>query len=72
MICECELWQENYPQLQAITMSAHIHGVKYSGVLFSFCPWCGRNLTPRAADAPPEKPLRGMVWQIDEKLPTGV
>ena len=29
-------------------------------------------LTPRAADAPPEPPLRGMVWQSDEELQTGV
>lgn len=29
-------------------------------------------LTMRAADAPPEPPLRGMVWQSDEELPTGV
>ena len=50
-----------------------------SGVVVVVAFWLGHyfvlaetHLTSRAADAPPEKPLRGMVWQSDEELPTGV
>jgi hypothetical protein len=49
--CNCEGWKKGMSQIVGAQQLAAIHGENYTGAQFSFCPWCGRNLTPRAADS---------------------
>ena len=44
MDCTCKGWKENLPKIDNIIVSAHIHGVKYNGKKFVYCPWCGKKL----------------------------
>lgn len=42
--CNCQEWENNYPQLSAVLLLAKIHALGYSGLPFVFCPWCGKKL----------------------------
>lgn len=48
--CTCEDWKNSEPQLSGFTSLAWTHSMKYTGVQWRFCPWCGRNLTMRVLD----------------------
>jgi hypothetical protein len=52
MWCGCKRWKHVIKQLGDAQQIAAKHGWKYQGVnhRFNFCPFCGRNLTPRALD----------------------
>lgn len=50
MKCNCEMWKDNYPMLENITMISSIHGVKWTGEFFKFCPWCGKAGVPSPHD----------------------
>lgn len=44
VICQCEDWEESMPQINGAQTLADIHGIKYTGAIFKFCPWCGEEL----------------------------
>lgn len=46
---ECEGWEKSYRQLNDAIIFCHFHsaGPKYTGVKFKYCPWCGKEITPR-------------------------
>jgi len=46
MKCNCDLWLENIPKINGAVTFQYMHGIKYDGVVFNFCPWCGRILAP--------------------------
>ena len=42
--CGCKLWRENFHKVESLMMYAWIHGMKYTGVQYKFCPWCSGKL----------------------------
>ena len=42
--CDCEGWQKSMNLIEAAQLLAHIHGHKYDGDKFTFCPWCGKKI----------------------------
>jgi len=42
--CTCKDWEENYPSIEGIFLSAWTHGIFYEGKEFECCPWCGKEL----------------------------
>ena len=56
MKCNCDGWVENIPFVDGLFDMAAIHGMKYEGKIFVYCPWCSHLLIPegttiRKADA---------------------
>lgn len=43
-LCSCAEWVQNYRQLENMIMLGFVHGIKYTGTFFKFCPWCGEKL----------------------------
>jgi len=42
--CICEEWRKTIEEMTGIFMNAFLHGVKFHGPYFRFCPWCGKEL----------------------------
>ena len=42
--CKCETFQKNIKYLDAVFVSASIHGAGYKGEPLKFCPWCGKEM----------------------------
>ena len=42
--CYCEGWLKSMESMDAVFISANIHGVEYKGREFYFCPWCSQPL----------------------------
>ena len=49
-IFRCPGWERNQPKIDGIFSSAYIHGVKYDGDFFKFCPWCGKEIMWRDSE----------------------
>lgn len=47
MVCDCEVFEDSMDQIGEAQMLAWQHGCKYTGAVFVFCPWCGKELTRR-------------------------
>ena len=47
--CTCKDWKPGIDEINcALTMSAvHSWGHSYRGMVFRFCPWCGKRLKVR-------------------------
>jgi hypothetical protein len=43
-ICICNDWKENSPKLEDVFVWSNVHGLKYTGKFFVYCPWCGEKL----------------------------
>lgn len=44
MTCDCKDWAIGMRQIIDAQVLVEIHGVKYTGKPFNFCPWCGKSL----------------------------
>jgi hypothetical protein len=44
MECTCKDWKESLPQINGAITLADLHGMKYTGKVFVFCPWCRKKL----------------------------
>jgi hypothetical protein len=44
VMCECNKWKKGKKELDHIVTLAWIHGFKYCGGEFIYCPWCGKKL----------------------------
>lgn len=42
--CDCEDWNKSEPQILAAQTLAWTHRMEYSGAVFKYCPWCGKEL----------------------------
>jgi hypothetical protein len=42
--CDCLDWKDSQPKISGVFTSAHIHGVKYTGSYFVYCPFCSKRL----------------------------
>ena len=42
--CTCENYVESMPQIESAQILAYTHGIKYTGDIFVYCPWCGVKL----------------------------
>lgn len=42
--CECDDWKQSFPQISGAQSLAWVHGSRYTGAVFRFCPWCGKVL----------------------------
>jgi len=42
--CTCKDWEENWDSIKDIFIYSHIHGYKYDGKEFEYCPWCSKEL----------------------------
>lgn len=42
--CQCEGWQKSSHQIDSAQLLAGVHGQRYTGDQFIFCPWCGSKL----------------------------
>jgi len=42
--CSCEDWESGIQQIDGAITLATIHGQKYTGDVFQFCPWCGKKI----------------------------
>ena len=42
--CDCEDWQTGMSQIASAQTLAWTHGQRYTGVVFRYCPWCGKKL----------------------------
>ncbi len=43
--CECDDWAVNIEVLNMGVIMNHIHGGNgYTGKIFKYCPWCGKEL----------------------------
>lgn len=40
--CDCVEYQEGMPQIIGAQCLANNHGMKYTGRIFLYCPWCGK------------------------------
>lgn len=40
----CKEWKEGMTSITAAQLLAHNHGMKYTGKIFKYCPWCGKPL----------------------------
>lgn len=40
--CECDGWQKGMDQVIGAQCLADNHGIKYTGGIFAYCPWCGK------------------------------
>ena len=65
MQCTCENWKKSIHQLDAAAIMIHIHGLKYTGATFEFCPWCGLRLVDDNSCE-----IKGHDWQIFPTEPT--
>lgn len=45
-VCNCPSWKKNIERIDGIFVFAWIHGIKYEGETFEYCPWCGKQLVP--------------------------
>ena len=50
MYCDCEDWKASWPQIEGAQVLSYIHGGRYSGKAFRFCPWCSQEL--KSTDEP--------------------
>jgi len=41
--CNCEDWKYA-KKIDSIIMYANVHGIKYDGKQFIYCPWCNKKL----------------------------
>lgn len=49
--CNCEEWQNSAHQIFSAQINyTLITGVKYTGSVYKYCPFCGRLLTSRTAE----------------------
>jgi hypothetical protein len=44
MLCNCGDWKIGMEQIEGAQMFAATRGIKYTGPIFAFCPWCGEPL----------------------------
>lgn len=42
--CDCEKWENSWPEIESAQTLAWSHGTNYTGDIFEFCPWCGEEL----------------------------
>jgi len=43
--CTCQKWKQHIPRLESLVMIGFVHGMTVEhGVVFKFCPWCGKKL----------------------------
>lgn len=40
--CTCEGWKTSMPQIESAQILANARGIEYTGLVFNFCPWCGK------------------------------
>lgn len=45
--CDCPDWAELNKAISSLVTLAFIHGMKYNGPFFRYCPMCGKPLPPR-------------------------
>ena len=45
--CICKGWKTGMGQISSAQVLAFNHGMKYTGKIFSYCPWCGKKLTSK-------------------------
>ena len=48
--CDCKKWKENIVFVNSCVMNSTIHNNPYTGEMFGFCPWCGKELVNRKDD----------------------
>ena len=46
--CGCEGWERHFQTLNMMIVSAERHGWRYHGGNFRYCPWCAKELEPKA------------------------
>jgi hypothetical protein len=46
MRCNCQAWQESYPQIDKALNLAKAYQYEYTGLIWKFCPFCGKILEP--------------------------
>lgn len=44
MNCSCEEWEVNLNMINSCLAMSQIHGHRYKGLQFKYCPWCGKQL----------------------------
>ena len=42
--CTCNDWIRGTEEIDGQMDFCHAHGIKYTGPLFRYCPWCGKRL----------------------------
>lgn len=42
--CTCREWKQSWPQIHCAQVLASIHGDEYTGTIFKYCPWCGKEM----------------------------
>ena len=40
----CEDWRQGIEELSGMATMLYVHGGRYQGKQFRFCPWCGKPL----------------------------
>lgn len=40
--CTCKAWEKSMPQIEGAQMLELVHGGRYTGKQFIYCPWCGK------------------------------
>lgn len=45
--CSCDSWLVNIDKINNLFMVAWVHGIRYEGAKFEYCPWCGKQLEVR-------------------------
>lgn len=46
----CKEWNEGMPQILSEWSLAFLHGMKYTGPIWGYCPWCGQKLRAGICD----------------------
>ncbi len=44
MECDCENYIKSMKELDSAQAIAWVHGWRYNGEFFKYCPWCGKEL----------------------------
>lgn len=44
--CNCNGYIGSMPQIESAQVLAYTQGLKYTGEVFKFCPWCSLTLKP--------------------------
>jgi len=50
--CNCDAWHTSIPQIDAAQSVAFSHGMRYTGGLFLYCPFCGKQRGTMDVDFP--------------------
>ena len=47
MNCDCKYWEPNIDKINSFIMLGFSHSIKFDGVPFIYCPWCGKKLVEK-------------------------